>query len=83
MSTPPGGAGESCYIQARYHTLTAREQEVMQLLIESLPIKLIGIGISAGAAEHHRDAVLRRMQARTSLTSSGCRSRRPRGRNLA
>jgi FixJ family two-component response regulator len=54
-------------IQARYETLTPREQDVMQLLIEGLPSKLIGarLGISTRTAEHHRAAVMRKMQART------------------
>jgi two-component system response regulator FixJ len=54
-------------IQARYRTLTPREQEVMQLLIEGLPSKLIGarLEISTRTAEHHRAAVMRKMQART------------------
>jgi two-component system response regulator FixJ len=54
-------------IQARYETLTPREQDVMELLIEGLPSKLIGtrLGISTRTAEHHRAAVMRKMQART------------------
>jgi two-component system response regulator FixJ len=54
-------------IQARFGTLTPREQEVMQLLIEGLPSKLIGarLDISTRTAEHHRAAVMRKMQART------------------
>ena len=54
-------------IQARYDLLTPREQDVMQLLIEGLPSKLIGarLGISTRTAEHHRSAVMRKMQART------------------
>jgi two-component system response regulator FixJ len=54
-------------IQARYRTLTPREQDVMQLLIEGLPSKLIGarLDISTRTAEHHRAAVMRKMQART------------------
>jgi two-component system response regulator FixJ len=54
-------------IQARYGTLTPREQEVMQLLIEGMPSKQIGarLGISTRTAEHHRAAVMRKMQART------------------
>jgi FixJ family two-component response regulator len=51
----------------RYRTLTPREQEVMQLLIEGMPSKLIGarLDISTRTAEHHRAAVMRKMQART------------------
>ena len=54
-------------IQARYRTLTPREQDVMQLLIEGLPSKLIGarLDISTRTAEHHRAAVMRKMRART------------------
>jgi two-component system response regulator FixJ len=54
-------------IEARYASLTPREQEVMALLIEGLPNKLIGgrLGISARTAEHHRAAVMKKMKART------------------
>ena len=52
---------------ALYDTLTAREREVMALLIEGLPNKLVAarLGISTRTAEHHRAAVMRKMQART------------------
>jgi two-component system, LuxR family, response regulator FixJ len=47
--------------------LTQREREVMTLLIEGLPTKLIAhhLGIGARTAEHHRAAVMEKMQART------------------
>jgi FixJ family two-component response regulator len=47
--------------------LTQREREVLTLLIEGLPTKLIAhrLGISARTIEHHRAAVMQRMEART------------------
>jgi FixJ family two-component response regulator len=47
--------------------LTSREREVMALLIEGLPNKLVAdrLGISTRTAEHHRAAVMRKMKART------------------
>jgi two-component system response regulator FixJ len=55
--------------QARdlYGALTSREREVMALLIEGLPNKLVAdrLGISTRTAEHHRAAVMRKMKART------------------
>lgn len=54
-------------IAERYASLTPREQEVMALLMEGLPNKRIGtrLGISTRTAEHHRAAVMKKMQART------------------
>ncbi len=54
-------------IANRYRQLTPREQEVLDLLIEGLPSKLIAhkLGISTRTAEHHRSAVMRKMGART------------------
>ncbi len=50
-----------------YSTLTAREREVMALLIDGLPNKLVAarLEISTRTAEHHRAAVMRKMNART------------------
>ena len=50
-----------------YEALTGREREVMALLIEGLPNKLVAdrLGISTRTAEHHRAAVMRKMKART------------------
>jgi FixJ family two-component response regulator len=50
-----------------YDTLTGREREVMALLIEGLPNKLVAarLAISTRTAEHHRAAVMRKMNART------------------
>lgn len=59
-------AGNSEVAEA-YRSLTPREREVMTLLIEGLPNKLIAtrLAISARTAEHHRAAVMRKMKART------------------
>jgi FixJ family two-component response regulator len=50
-----------------YEALTMREREVMALLIEGLPNKLVAdrLGISTRTAEHHRAAIMRKMQARS------------------
>jgi two-component system response regulator FixJ len=50
-----------------HEALTAREREVMALLLEGLPNKLIAarLGISTRTAEHHRAALMRKMKART------------------
>ena len=62
-------AEEATYaaIEASYRSLTAREQEVMALLAEGMPTKLLAtkLGISTRTAEHHRAAVLKKMGART------------------
>jgi FixJ family two-component response regulator len=50
-----------------YQSLTAREREVMALLVEGMPNKLVAarLAISTRTAEHHRAAVMRKMNART------------------
>jgi FixJ family two-component response regulator len=67
-------ADEVCDLQAtiqefrtRCELLTQREREVLTLLIDGLPTKLIAyrLGISARTTEHHRAAVMQKMQART------------------
>lgn len=57
----------SATIEASYRSLTPREQEVMSLLAEGMPTKLLAtrLGISTRTAEHHRAAVLKKMGART------------------
>jgi two-component system response regulator FixJ len=51
---------------ARQTLLTQREREVLALLLEGLPTKLIAqqLRISSRTAEHHRAAVIQKMQAR-------------------
>jgi FixJ family two-component response regulator len=51
----------------RRESLTARERQVLDLLVHGLPSKLIAheLGISTRTAEHHRSAVMRKMEART------------------
>jgi FixJ family two-component response regulator len=53
--------------RTRCALLTQREREVLSLLIDGLPSKLIAyrLGISARTTEHHRAAVMQKMQART------------------
>jgi FixJ family two-component response regulator len=52
--------------KARQALLTLREREVLALLLEGLPTKLIAheLHISSRTAEHHRAAVIQKMQAR-------------------
>jgi two-component system response regulator FixJ len=47
--------------------LTQREVEVMTLLVEGFPTKLVAsrLGISARTTEHHRAAIMEKMQARS------------------
>ena len=52
--------------RSRCALLTQREREVMTLLVEGLPTKLIAgnLGISTRTTEHHRAAIMQKMQAR-------------------
>ena len=52
--------------RARQALLTQREREVLALLLEGLPTKLIAqqLRISSRTVEHHRAAVIQKMQAR-------------------
>ena len=52
--------------RARFALLTQREREVLALILEGLPAKLIAyrLHISSRTAEHHRAAVIQKMQAR-------------------
>ena len=52
--------------KARQALLTQREREVLALLLDGLPTKLIAdqLRISSRTAEHHRAAVIQKMQAR-------------------
>jgi two-component system response regulator FixJ len=51
----------------RFQSLTAREVQVLDLLVAGKPSKLIAheLGISTRTAEHHRSAVMKKMQARS------------------
>jgi len=53
--------------RSRCALLTLREQEVFALLVEGLPTKVIAhrLGITPRTTEHHRAAVMHKMQART------------------
>jgi two-component system response regulator FixJ len=50
-----------------YGGLTPREREVMALLVDGLPNKLVAarLAISTRTAEHHRAAIMTKMKART------------------
>lgn len=54
-------------VASRFRSLTAREAQVLDLLVEGRPSKLIAyeLGISTRTAEHHRSAVMKKMQARS------------------
>ena len=56
---------ETKEFRARQALLTQREREVLALLLEGLPTKLIAnqLRISSRTAEHHRAAVIQKMQA--------------------
>jgi two-component system response regulator FixJ len=58
---------EAQEFRSRRVLLTQREGEVLDLLVEGLPTKLIAyrLGITSRTAEHHRAAVMHKMQART------------------
>jgi two-component system response regulator FixJ len=51
----------------RYQSLTTREAEVFALLMEGLPTKVIAarLDITGRTAEHHRAAVMRKLEARS------------------
>jgi two-component system response regulator FixJ len=54
-------------IEARRETLTPREAEVLALLVEGHPNKVIAakLGISARTAEHHRAHIMEKMGVRS------------------
>ncbi len=58
---------EAQAFRLRRETLTQREAEVFDLLIEGLPTKSIAgrLDITARTAEHHRAAVMRKLEARS------------------
>jgi two-component system response regulator FixJ len=58
---------ESHAFRSRRELLTQREDEVFELLIEGLPTKVIAgrLEITARTAEHHRAAVMRKLEARS------------------
>jgi len=51
----------------RFQSLTQRESEVFTLLMEGLPTKAIAakLDITGRTAEHHRAAVMRKLEARS------------------
>jgi two-component system response regulator FixJ len=53
--------------RSRRASLTQREHEVFKLLVEGLPTKMIArqLGITPRTTEHHRAAVMHKMQVRT------------------
>jgi FixJ family two-component response regulator len=59
--------GQSREAAHRYYMLSAREKQVLNLLVEGRPSKLIAydLGISTRTAEHHRSAVMKKMAAKS------------------
>jgi len=57
---------ETAELRARYAALTKREQEVLALILEGLNTKLVArrLAISTRTTEHHRAAIMQKMQAR-------------------
>lgn len=70
------------YVAECFQSLTPREKEVLELLVEGHPSKVLAhkLGISTRTAEHHRAAVMKKMRART--LSHLVRMRLFTGRNL-
>ena len=60
------GLRETEEFKARLTLLTPREREVLGLVLEGLPTKLVAhrLEISARTAEHHRAAIMQKTQAR-------------------
>ena len=58
---------EALAFRSRRELLTQREDEVFDLLIEGLPTKVIAarLEITSRTAEHHRAAVMRKLEARS------------------
>ena len=58
---------ERAQIEARRSTLTTREAEILALLVDGNPNKLVAIklGMSIRTAEHHRARVMEKMGARS------------------
>lgn len=56
---------EAAEVRQRYVALTSREQEVMKLVVEGLPNKVVAarLGISPRTAETHRARVMEKMDA--------------------
>ena len=73
--------------KARQALLTQREREMLALLLEGLPTKLIAhqLGISSRTAEHHRASVIQKMQAHniSHLMRMAFIARNPRGGDRA
>jgi FixJ family two-component response regulator len=59
--------GQVAEVEGYLRSLTPREKEIMALLVEGMPSKLMAtrLGISTRTAEHHRAAVMKKMKART------------------
>jgi FixJ family two-component response regulator len=74
--------GEIRALKARYSCLTARERQVMALVVVGLPNKQVGseLGISEITVKAHRGNVMRKMKAESlaELVSIGTRLRLPR-----
>jgi FixJ family two-component response regulator len=64
---PASAAADRAGIEARLATLSPREREVMQLVVEGKPNKVIAtrLGLSTRTVEVHRAKVMEKMEARS------------------
>jgi two-component system response regulator FixJ len=65
VQAPAGRAADRAAIEARVQTLSPREREVMQLVVDGRPNKVIAtrLGLSTRTVEVHRAKVMEKMQA--------------------
>ncbi|MES2016018.1 MAG: response regulator [Pseudomonadota bacterium] len=66
-------AGEQAQVQARLATLSAREREVLELILAGMMNKVVAdkLGISMRTVEVHRAHILDKMQVKTAVELAG------------
>ncbi|MBV8578328.1 MAG: DNA-binding response regulator, partial [Acetobacteraceae bacterium] len=57
----------SAAVESRYRKLTAREKQILNLLVAAQPNKVIAakLGISVRTVEHHRAHIMEKMEVHT------------------